>query len=103
MMGIPLLCFPHTDALHAKDKLVVANHVIQKNTWRMSLTYECINQARHICLYVLGASKADVLKNVLTSELDFERFPSQFIGTERHPALWILDDEASQNLLSHLK
>lgn len=95
--------FPHTKALHATKKLVVANHVPQKNTLRMTLTFECINQAHHICIYVLGASKAPVLENVLTSNFDFEKFPSQNIGTKTNPALWVLDLEASKNLLAHLK
>lgn len=94
--------FPHTEALHAKGKLVVANHVPQKNAWRMTLTYECINSARHICFYVLGASKAKVLEKVLTSAFNYEQFPSQNIGTKGNPAVWILDLDASQNLLIHL-
>jgi len=95
--------FPHTEALHAKGKLVVANHVPQKKTWRMSLTYECINHARHICLYVIGAGKSEVLEHVLTSDLNYEEYPSQNIGTKSNPALWIVDVEASKNLLIHLK
>ena len=95
--------FPHTDALHVKGKLVVANHVPQKKTWRMSLTYECINHARYICLYVMGAGKSEILERVLTSDFNFEEFPSQNIGTKSNPALWIVDMEASKNLLAHLK
>lgn len=94
--------FPHTEALHAKEKLVVANKVPQKNTWRMTLTYECINHARHICLYVLGSGKASTLEKVFTSEFDYETYPSQNIGTKENPALWIVDLGASKNLLAHL-
>ncbi|MCH9626465.1 MAG: 6-phosphogluconolactonase [Chlamydiales bacterium] len=94
--------FPHTEALHVEDRLVVANHVPQKETWRMSLTYPCINRARHIALYVMGSGKSEVLEKVLTSELNPELYPSQKIGTRSNPALWIVDLEASQNLLAHL-
>lgn len=90
--------FPQTKALHVKDHLVVANQVPQKKTWRMTLTYECINRARHIVLYVLGKDKAEMVEKVLTSQLDFEMYPSQNIGTQVNPALWILDSESSKML-----
>lgn len=90
--------FPDTKALHIKGRLVVANEVPQKNTWRMTFTYECINRARHIAIYVMGSDKAKMVKKVLTSQLDFDLFPSQNIGTAENPALWILDTQSSQNL-----
>lgn len=95
--------FPHTKALHAKGKLVVANYIPQKKTWRMSLTYECINSARHICFYVMGDSKSTTVEKVLTSDFDFEKYPSQNIGTKSNPAVWILDLAASKKLLAHIK
>lgn len=95
--------FPHTEALKAKEKLVVANYIPQKKTWRMTLTYPCINNARHVCLYVLGAKKAAMLERVLTSSLNYEEYPSQNIGTRSNPALWIVDLEASKNLMAHIK
>ena len=89
--------FPNTDGLHAKGRLVIANFVPQLNTWRMSLTYECINQAHHIDIYVLGANKKHILSEVLTAKDN--RYPIQKIGTKAHPALWIVDDAASRELL----
>lgn len=94
--------FPHTEALHAKERLVVANYIPQKNTWRMTFTFECINAARHICLYVVGPEKADVLKKVLVSPFNPELYPSQMIGTSSHPALWVMDQEASRYLREFL-
>lgn len=95
--------FPHTKGLHIIDKLVIANEVPQKKTWRMSLTYPCINHARHINLYVVGAAKAEILETVLTTPLNFEEYPSQNIGTSAHPALWILDNAAATSLMAHLQ
>ncbi len=95
--------FPHTKGLHVKGKLVIANEVPQKKTWRMSMTYECINKARHISIYVLGAGKAETLERVLTSPLDYDTYPSQNIGTKTNPALWIVDLDASKNLLAFLQ
>ena len=72
--------FPHTEALNIQDHLAVANYVPQKNTWRMTLTYPCINQALCSVIYVLGASKKSTLAEVLLSH-PFDRYPIQQVGT----------------------
>ncbi|NGX60994.1 MAG: 6-phosphogluconolactonase [Chlamydiae bacterium] len=94
--------FPHTKALSEEHRLVVPNFVPQKNTWRMTFTYTCINRARHISIYVMGAAKSEVLEQVLISPLNPETYPSQKIGTERSPALWIVDTTAGAVLAAHL-
>ena len=35
--------FPHTEALNEMARIVVANHVPQKDTWRITLTWPVIN------------------------------------------------------------
>lgn len=92
--------FPQTEALTEEEQMAVANYVPQKNTWRMTLTYPTINSARQIAIYVIGASKKHTLNDVLTSELQVERYPIQKIGTKSNPALWIVDEAASYELLS---
>lgn len=87
--------FPNTKALAITDHLVVANHVPQKNTWRMTLTYPCINSARHIAIYVLGSTKKYTVEQVL---LGPGEYPIQNIGTNENKALWILDDGAAEIL-----
>jgi 6-phosphogluconolactonase len=91
--------FPQTDGLKAKNRLVVANYVPQKNTWRMTLTFEAINSAQNIVIYVIGASKRQTLKEVFQSEEQIERYPIQFIGTKESKALWILDQQAAAELI----
>jgi 6-phosphogluconolactonase len=88
--------FPGTKGLLSTDRLVIANHVPQKNTWRMSFTYECINQASHISIYVLGESKQEILKKVLSSTSN--TYPIEKIGTKEHKATWIVDAAAAQLL-----
>jgi len=83
--------FPGTKALDQQDRFVVENHVPQKDTWRMTFTYTCINQSKQACFYVLGKNKQEMVKKILINKEDF---PSSHIGTENHRALWILDDEA---------
>lgn len=90
--------FPKTHALHVENSLVVPNFVPEKNTWRMTLTYPCINRARHSTLYVLGTSKAAMVKHVFTSRYQPDLLPVQKVGTSSHRALWILDNEAAVGL-----
>lgn len=87
--------FPHTEALHVEDKLVVMNYIPQKDTWRMTLTYQCINQARQIVVYVIGNSKANTLRSVFRSSYTPDTYPIQRIGTSVNKALWIMDREAA--------
>lgn len=86
--------FPYTHGLHAKDRLVIANHIPQKKTWRMTLTFECINNAKAICIYVMGSKKAEMVARVLDDPYDPDQFPVQRVGTPTHKALWILDQAA---------
>ncbi len=85
--------FPHTNALHAHHELVVANHVPQKNTWRMTFTYPCINGASHIVVYALGEGKKEILAKVFLEPPG--TYPVQAVGTLAHKALWIADTAAA--------
>ena len=86
--------FPKTHGLHSLNRLVVANFVPQKNTWRITFTFEYINSAKNTVIYVLGKNKAPMLKKVLTSPYQPDLLPIQRIGTPEHKALWIVDKEA---------
>lgn len=92
--------FPHTEALKAKQRTVVANYLPDKKIWRMTFTFECINRADHIAMYVLGANKKYILAEVLISPEEFDRLPAQRVGTPQHPALWIADEAAASELLA---
>jgi len=90
--------FPQTEALKIQDKLVTANFISEKNTWRMTMTYPCINQALHTAIYVIGATKKTMLARVLLSSNQFEKYPVQKVGTATRQALWIVDEAAAAEL-----
>lgn len=90
--------FPHTAALHELGRLVVANHVPQKETWRITLTFPVINQAREVAFLIEGAAKTDVLAEVLTGPYDPERLPSQLIRPSNGKLRFLLDDTAAARL-----
>lgn len=87
--------FPFTEGLKVTDKLCIANYVPQKKCWRMTLTFSCINQASHICIYVLGASKREMLAQVLFHPKQIKIFPVEQIGSPQSKALWIADEAAA--------
>lgn len=95
--------FPYTEGLNAQNRLAIANYLPEKKSWRMSLTYDCINQASHIVIYVLGASKQKTLAEVLTAPSQFDRYPIQKVGTSTHRALWIADQAAAASLSQEKK
>jgi 6-phosphogluconolactonase len=95
--------FPKTHGLHAEERLTIVNFVPQLNTWRMTLTYECINQSKNISIYVIGKNKAAMVKKVLSAPSEPDEFPIQKIGTRKHKALWILDTDAASELSSEIK
>jgi len=88
--------FPETRALTSKDRLVVANEVPQKNSWRMTLTFPCINAAKQIVLYVLGDSKKEKVQEIFIRRPGI--YPVEQVGTSKSPALWILDTKAASLL-----
>ena len=90
--------FPHTQAIDEIGRLVVANHVPQKDTWRITLTWPVINQATEVVFEIDGAGKADVLAEVLTGPRDVERLPSQLIRPSNGKLLFLLDEAAAAKL-----
>lgn len=90
--------FPNTEALNEMGRLVVANHVPQKSTWRVTLTWPVINQAAEVAFEVEGGSKTDIVTEVLTGPRDPERLPSQLIRPANGKLLFLLDEDAAAKL-----
>lgn len=90
--------FPHTQALNEIGRICVANHVPQKDTWRITLTWPVINQSSEVVFEITGAGKADVLAEVLTGPRDPERLPSQLIRPSNGKLLFLLDEAAAAKL-----
>jgi 6-phosphogluconolactonase len=87
--------FPHTEAIHEISRLVTANHVPQRDTWRITLTWPVINHARSVFFLIAGEDKAAILKEVLTGPHDPERLPSQLIWPASGILTLILDKAAA--------
>jgi 6-phosphogluconolactonase len=90
--------FPHTAALYEMVRLVVANHVLQKETWRVTLTWPVINRGREVAFLIEGAAKTDVLHDVLLGAYDPEAKPSQLIRPASGKLTMLLDSAAAAKL-----
>ena len=90
--------FPHTEGLHELGRIVIANHVPQKDTWRLTLTWPVINQARNVIFMIQGADKAEVLAKVFLGDYDPETYPSQLIRPATGKLTVVLDKAAAAKL-----
>ena len=87
--------FPHTDAIHELGRIVYANHVPQKDTWRITLTWPVINEASEVFFLIGGKDKAEPLQRVLQGPYDPETLPSQLIQPKNGRLLFLLDKDAA--------
>src|ERR1700735_3992380 len=90
--------FPHTEALNEMSHIVVPNHVPQKDTWRITLTWPVINQGREVAFLIEGAAKPQVLHDVFLGSYSPETFPSQLIRPASGKLTLLLDTIAAAKL-----
>jgi 6-phosphogluconolactonase len=90
--------FPHTDALNEMSRIVVPNHVLQKDTWRITLTWPVINQGREVAFLIEGSGKAQVLHDVFLGPYQPETYPSQIIRPASGRLTLLLDAAAAAKL-----
>jgi 6-phosphogluconolactonase len=90
--------FPDSEALHEMMRLAVANHVVDKNPWRVTLTWPVINHADKIFFLIQDGSKAEVLREILLGPYQPETLPSQLIWPENGELSLLLDRAAASKL-----
>ncbi len=90
--------FPHTAALDETQEWVVANHVPQKDVWRITLTLPVINAARQVMFLVAGAPKAKRLREVLYGPRQPLDLPAQSVQPTNGNLLWLVDAAAASAL-----
>ncbi|WP_026442687.1 6-phosphogluconolactonase [Pseudacidobacterium ailaaui] len=87
--------FPHTQAIHELGRIVVANHVPQKDTWRITLTWPVLIEASEVFFLIGGKDKAEPLHRVLQGPYDPETLPSQLVRPKSGKLLLLLDKDAA--------
>jgi 6-phosphogluconolactonase len=87
--------FPFTAAIHEMSRLVAANHVPQKDAWRLTLTWPVINRASSVFFMIGGEDKAERVREVFMGPRDPERLPSQLIWPSSGILTLFLDKAAA--------
>ncbi len=77
--------FPGTEALAERERWVVANHVPQLDTWRITFTYPLIAAAKEALFLVNGANKHARAREVLAGAPEF---PASAVAAGR--VLWFI-------------
>lgn len=90
--------FPDTDVLDVTDRSCSAVWVAKLKTWRISITYPLINNARHLWLFVAGESKREIVERVFNHPSNTGHLPVQRIAA-RGEVTWFLDQAAAGSLL----
>jgi 6-phosphogluconolactonase len=75
--------FPYTKGLEVTDRLVIPNFIEEKDVWRLTFTYPCIEKAKTVLIPILGEEKQETLTRVLEGPFDFKRLPLQKVILER--------------------
>lgn len=90
--------FPHTRALSETRRIAVANWVPQLDTWRYTLTFPVINNARNIMFLVAGGDKSSAVRSVIEGEAIPMELPAQSVDPAHGELFWFLDEAAAAEL-----
>jgi len=90
--------FPHSAGLNEEARWFIVNYAPERETWRLTLTKNAINSAKHVVVLVAGRSKADMLSDVLNGDYQPVKKPIQLISPVDGKMIWFLDRDAANNL-----
>ena len=90
--------FPHTEGLNEMSRIVIPNHVPQKDTWRITLTWPVIVQGREVAFLIEGEEKAEMVRTVFAGAYDPENWPAQLIRPASGKLTLMLDSAAAAQL-----
>jgi len=88
--------FPESDALFEEHKLAVANYVEKLQSWRLTLTYPTINNAKKIIVLAEGEQKADLIHEIFTT--DTHNYPIQKVIPKYGDLMWYVDKDAAKKM-----
>jgi len=88
--------FPGSKALTETSSRVTANWVEKFKTFRITLTFPVLNHAAEVVFLVSGASKSQILSEILRPGA--QKYPAQSIQPENGRLLWLVDEDAGSLL-----
>lgn len=90
--------FPDSEALAARDHLVLAPWVAKFGASRITLTLPVLNNAAMVVFLVSGVEKAETLRAVLEGPFQPVQFPAQAVRPSNGQLLWFVDATAAAQL-----
>lgn len=84
--------FPETPALTVTDTLTTSVYVEKFDSWRVTLTYPVINVAKQVIVFIAGAAKADIVKDITTDAVT--GLPVQQLAPQGE-YFWFMDQAAA--------
>jgi 6-phosphogluconolactonase len=83
--------FPGTPALDVTDRNVVANFVPKFSSWRLTMTFSMINQARTVCFLINASKNRDLIEQVISGDT---RYPAARVQPVSGKLVWFLGETA---------
>jgi len=90
--------FPNSYAPFDTENLACVVYVLNEKLNRITLTHPVLCAASHLAVLVCGQEKADILKEVLTSEPDEVRYPIHILWPILDKVTWLVDSNAARDL-----
>jgi 6-phosphogluconolactonase len=91
---------PNSFAPFDVDALVSVVYALGETRSRITLTHPVLQAARRLTVLVSGPEKAQVLRDVLTSEPDEVRYPIHVLWPVLDKIVWLVDRDAAGTLIS---
>lgn len=92
--------FPDSCALQETERLVVAPWVEKFNAYRITLTLPVLNNGRCVIFLVTGASKAEILGEIINADKKPNNkpdlYPAQAISPTNGAVSWLVDKAAAR-------
>jgi len=85
--------FPGTDAVKEQEKLCTGVYVEKLDSWRISITFPVINQAKKILLLSEGHSKIEIIKTLTDKNTPENSYPVQRVR-QSSGFFWFADKAA---------
>lgn len=88
--------FPYSPALKETKRLVAAPWVEKLNTYRITMTLPVLNNGKSVVFLVTGASKAEIVKEVMKTDKKPDLYPAQAISPTSGIVSWFMDKAAAR-------
>jgi len=90
--------FPNSYAPLDAENLACVVYQLDEKLNRITLTHPVLCAASHLAVLVSGQEKANILKEVLTSEPDEVRYPIHILWPILNKVMWLVDSDAARLL-----